>query len=141
MRLAACAPSPCVKYRVLNGEEGCLSPDKRRSAMASHSLDEILHLADKVLVLEAGRGRHSAIWRRGALHPWLPKEQQSSILKVSVLEHHPHYAMTALIWGNKRSPIQSRSDPHSGVGCLIGAATAAANQYPQYFARKSGAVF
>ncbi len=29
------------------------------------------------------------------MHPWLPKEQQSSILKVSVLEHHPHYAMTA----------------------------------------------
>ena len=48
------------------------------------------------------------------MHPWLPKEQQSSILKVSVLEHHPHYAMTALalgdqhLWVNKiDTPIQS----------------------------------
>ena len=48
------------------------------------------------------------------MHPWLPQEQQSSILKVSVLEHHPHYAMTALaigdqhVWVNKLDkPLQS----------------------------------
>ncbi len=48
------------------------------------------------------------------MHPWLPKEQQSSILKVSVLEHHPHYAMTAPalgdqhLWVNKlNQPLQS----------------------------------
>ena len=84
----------------------------------SHSLDEILHLADKVLVLEAGRvkafGNLEEVWGSSVMHPWLPKEQQSSILKVSVLEHHPHYAMTALalgdqhLWVNKiDTPIQS----------------------------------
>ena len=77
----------------------------------SHSLDEILHLADKVLVLEEGSvkafGHLEEVWGSSVMHPWLPKEQQSSVLKVTVLEHHPHYAMTALaldgqhLWVNK----------------------------------------
>ncbi|EKB7488724.1 molybdenum ABC transporter ATP-binding protein ModC [Salmonella enterica] len=84
----------------------------------SHSLDEILHLADKVMVLEDGQvkafGPLEEVWGSSVMHPWLPKEQQSSILKVSVLEHHPHYAMTALalgdqhLWVNKlNQPLQS----------------------------------
>ncbi|MGL4723359.1 MAG: molybdenum ABC transporter ATP-binding protein ModC [Scandinavium sp.] len=84
----------------------------------SHSLDEILHLADKVLVLEEGNvkafGNLEDVWGSSVMHPWLPKEQQSSILKVTVLEHHPHYAMSALalgdqhIWVNKLDrPLQS----------------------------------
>ncbi|MFK3661721.1 molybdenum ABC transporter ATP-binding protein ModC [Scandinavium sp. NPDC088450] len=84
----------------------------------SHSLDEILHLADKVLVLEEGNvkafGNLEGVWGSSVMHPWLPKEQQSSILKVTVLEHHPHYAMSALalgdqhLWVNKLDlPLQS----------------------------------
>lgn len=84
----------------------------------SHSLDEILHLADKVMVLEAGAvkafGNLEDVWGSSVMHPWLPQEQQSSILKVSVLEQHPHYAMTALtlgdqhLWVNKLDkPIQA----------------------------------
>ncbi|AST69484.1 molybdenum ABC transporter ATP-binding protein ModC [Kosakonia cowanii] len=77
----------------------------------SHSLDEILHLADKVMVLEAGEvkafGSLEDVWGSSVMNPWLPPEQQSSVLRVLVLEHHPHYAMTALalgdqhIWVNK----------------------------------------
>ena len=84
----------------------------------SHSLDEILHLADKVLVLEGGQvkafGNLEDVWGSSVMHPWLPQDQQSSILRVTVLEHHPHYAMTALalgdqhIWVNKLDrPLQS----------------------------------
>ncbi|MDQ4431434.1 molybdate transport system ATP-binding protein [Yokenella regensburgei] len=84
----------------------------------SHSLDEILHLADKVLVLEAGSvkafGNLEEVWGSSVMHPWLPQDQQSSILKVTVMEHHPHYAMTALalgdqhLWVNKLDkPVQS----------------------------------
>ncbi|MFU0446250.1 molybdenum ABC transporter ATP-binding protein ModC [Pseudocitrobacter faecalis] len=84
----------------------------------SHSLDEILHLADKVLVLEAGQvkafGNLEEVWGSSVMHPWLPQDQQSSILRVTVLEHHPHYAMTALalgdqhVWVNKlERPLQS----------------------------------
>ncbi|EGT5763863.1 molybdenum ABC transporter ATP-binding protein ModC [Cronobacter sakazakii] len=71
----------------------------------SHSLEEILHLADKVLVLEQGEvkafGSLEDIWGSSVMHPWLPPEQQSSVLKVTVLEHHPHYAMTALALGDQ----------------------------------------
>ncbi|ALB62133.1 Molybdenum transport ATP-binding protein ModC (TC 3.A.1.8.1) [Cronobacter condimenti 1330] len=71
----------------------------------SHSLEEILHLADKVLVLEHGEvkafGSLEDIWGSSVMHPWLPAEQQSSVLKVTVLEHHPHYAMTALALGDQ----------------------------------------
>lgn len=89
----------------------------------SHSLDEILHLADKVLVLEDGRvkafGNLEDVWGSSVMHPWLPQDQQSSIFKVTVLEHHPHYAMTALalgdqhLWVNKldrpaQSPVRIR---------------------------------
>ncbi|PQY61449.1 molybdenum ABC transporter ATP-binding protein [Cronobacter sakazakii] len=71
----------------------------------SHSLEEILHLADKVLVLEQGEvkafGSLEDIWGSSVMHPWLPPEQQSSVLKVTVLDHHPHYAMTALALGDQ----------------------------------------
>ncbi|ELY4521456.1 molybdenum ABC transporter ATP-binding protein ModC [Cronobacter turicensis] len=71
----------------------------------SHSLEEILRLADKVLVLEQGEvkafGSLEDIWGSSVMHPWLPPEQQSSVLKVTVLEHHPHYAMTALALGDQ----------------------------------------
>jgi len=77
----------------------------------SHSLDEILHLADKVLVLDGGNvkafGDLEEVWSSSVMHPWLPKDQQSSVLNVTVVEHHPHYAMTALaldgqhLWVNK----------------------------------------
>ena len=84
----------------------------------SHSLDEILHLADKVMVLESGEvkafGNLEDVWGSRVMHPWLPQEQQSSVLKATVLEQHPHYAMTALalgdqhLWVNKlERPLQT----------------------------------
>ncbi|MBL7634606.1 molybdenum ABC transporter ATP-binding protein ModC [Atlantibacter hermannii] len=84
----------------------------------SHSLEEIVQLADNVLVLDNGSvkafGSLESVWGSTVMHPWLPREQQSSVLKVSVLEHHPHYAMTALalgdqhIWVNRiDKPLQS----------------------------------
>lgn len=81
----------------------------------SHSLDEILHLADKVLVLENGSvkafGDLEEVWGSSVMHPWLPQEQQSSILKVSVLEHHPHYAMTALAIGDQHVWVNRLDKP------------------------------
>lgn len=84
----------------------------------SHSLEEIVQLADNVLVLDNGGvkafGSLESVWSSPVMHPWLPREQQSSVLRVSVLEHHPHYAMTALalgdqhIWVNRiDKPLQS----------------------------------
>ncbi|WP_437608412.1 molybdenum ABC transporter ATP-binding protein ModC [Erwinia sp. V71] len=71
----------------------------------SHSLDEILHLADNVLVLEQGKvkafGPLEEVWVSSAMRPWLPRADQSSVLRVQVLEQHPHYAMTALGLGGQ----------------------------------------
>ena len=81
----------------------------------SHSLDEILHLADKVMVLEAGAvkafGNLEEVWGSSVMNPWLPQEQQSSILKVSVLEQHPHYAMTALALGDQHIWVNRLDKP------------------------------
>ncbi|WP_034943598.1 molybdenum ABC transporter ATP-binding protein ModC [Erwinia oleae] len=71
----------------------------------SHSLDEILHLADQVLVLDEGRvkafGALESVWASSAMRPWLPPADRSSILRVQVLEQHPHYEMTALALGDR----------------------------------------
>lgn len=81
----------------------------------SHSLEEILHLADKVLVLDGGKvkafGNLEEVWGSSVMHPWLPKEQQSSVLKVTVLEHHPHYAMTALALGDQHLWVNKLDKP------------------------------
>lgn len=81
----------------------------------SHSLDEILHLADNVLVLEAGNvkafGSLEEVWSSSVMHPWLPPEQQSTILKVTVLEHHLHYAMTALALGDQHLWVSKLDKP------------------------------
>ncbi|MCL2896172.1 molybdenum ABC transporter ATP-binding protein ModC [Brenneria tiliae] len=72
----------------------------------SHSMEEILRLADRVLVLDRGKvkaqGLLEEVWASSALRPWLPREEQSSILNVRVLEHHDRYAMTALSLGDRR---------------------------------------
>lgn len=81
----------------------------------SHSLDEIQQLADNVLVLENGAvkafGPLENVWGSRVMHPWLPPEQQSSVLKVSVLEHHPHYAMTALAIGDQHVWVNRLDQP------------------------------
>ncbi|PKB86998.1 molybdenum ABC transporter ATP-binding protein [Ewingella americana] len=72
----------------------------------THSLDEILRLAEKVLVLDNGSvlamGDLEEVWASDIMRPWLPREEQSSVLNVSVLEHHPRYDMTALAIGDQR---------------------------------------
>ncbi len=71
----------------------------------SHSLDEIQHLADRVLVLEAGKvkafGPLEEVWSSSVMHPWLPAEQQSTILSATIAAQHPQYAMTALTLGDQ----------------------------------------
>lgn len=71
----------------------------------SHSLEEIVRLADDVLVLDGGKARAfgslEMVWASRVMRPWLPPEQQSSVLNVTVLQHHARYAMTALALGEQ----------------------------------------
>jgi molybdate transport system ATP-binding protein len=86
----------------------------------THSLDEILRLAEKVLVLDNGKvlamGDLETVWASNIMRPWLPREEQSSVLNVSVLEHHPRYEMTALSIGDQRLWIGKVDAP---VGTLM----------------------
>jgi len=71
----------------------------------SHSLEEILQLADNVLVLDEGKvkafGPLERVWSSSAMRPWLPASDLTSVLRVQVLEHHPDYPMSALSLGDQ----------------------------------------
>ncbi|MCG3471243.1 molybdenum ABC transporter ATP-binding protein ModC [Xenorhabdus bovienii] len=71
----------------------------------SHNLDEILRLADNVIVMDKGKiratGTLEEVWSNSILRPWLQKESLSSILTVSVMGHHQRYHMTAVAVGDK----------------------------------------
>lgn len=64
----------------------------------SHSLDEILQLAEHMLVLENGRviakGSLQQVWNSEQMRPWLSAQEQSSLLEVSVAEVNQNYSMT-----------------------------------------------
>ncbi|BCQ33953.1 MULTISPECIES: molybdenum ABC transporter ATP-binding protein ModC [Erwinia] len=88
----------------------------------SHSLDELLHLADNVMVLDQGKvkafGALERVWASSAMRPWLPRSDQSSILRVQVLEQHPHYQMTALSLGDQHIWV-NRVDSPAGTPLRI----------------------
>ncbi|MDR0218505.1 MAG: molybdenum ABC transporter ATP-binding protein ModC [Enterobacteriaceae bacterium] len=71
----------------------------------SHSLDEIIRLADNVIVMEKGKIRASGsleeVWSNSIFRPWLQKESLSSILTATVMEHHQRYHMTAVAVADK----------------------------------------
>lgn len=72
----------------------------------SHSLDEILRLADKVIVMAQGKvkafGALEDVWASSALRPWLQQETLSSVVSATVHSQHPDYEMTAVIVGSQK---------------------------------------
>lgn len=81
----------------------------------SHSLEEILQLADHVLVLDNGTvkacGPLEKVWGSSAMRPWLPRSELSSVLRVQVLEQHPDYPMTALALGDQHIWVSRVKQP------------------------------
>ncbi len=81
----------------------------------SHSLDEILQLAENVLVLDGGKvkafGSLEKVWSSSAMRPWLPIAERSSVLRVQVLEQHPDYPMTALSLGDQHIWVSRVNHP------------------------------
>ncbi|MGI2258499.1 molybdenum ABC transporter ATP-binding protein ModC [Shewanella sp. GXUN23E] len=67
----------------------------------SHSLDEILQLADHMLVLSQGQviaqGPLAQVWNSEQMRPWLPAKELSSLLSARIAGRHPDYAMTRLV--------------------------------------------
>ena len=66
----------------------------------SHSLDEILHLADNMVLMDKGEvvlnGPVETLWGSQALQPWFGPDVQSSLLSTELSHHHPDYPMSCL---------------------------------------------
>jgi molybdate transport system ATP-binding protein len=81
----------------------------------SHSLEEILQLAENVLVLDEGKvkafGPLERVWSSSAMRPWLPVSELTSVLRVQVLEQHPDYPMTALSLGDQHIWVSRVNQP------------------------------
>ena len=116
----------------------------------SHSLDEIQHLADRVLVLEAGKvkafGPLEEVWSSSVMHPAAGGAAEYDP-SATVAAQHPQYAMTAPRWGPvavgqpaRTSRRRHRTDPHSGVGRFADTGPAVRDQHPQYLACRGGSV-
>lgn len=71
----------------------------------SHNLDEIMHLADQMLILEQGevqvQGALEEVWNNPIMRRWIPPTGQGTLLSLPVVQHHPQYAMTALGLGDQ----------------------------------------
>ena len=72
----------------------------------THSLDELLRLADRVVLLENGRVKAydvlERIWESLVFLPWKGESEQSSVLNLPVYLHNPVYKMTALSLGEQQ---------------------------------------
>lgn len=67
----------------------------------THSLDEILRLADHMVMINQGKvvisGHINSVWGSPAMRPWLPSKEQSSLLSARVNFQHPDYALTQVM--------------------------------------------
>lgn len=66
----------------------------------THSLDEVLHLADRIVLLEAGNvianGPTAEVWNSAAMRPWLGEQAHSTLLDAQFVAHHPDYPLSKL---------------------------------------------
>ncbi|VTM25565.1 Sulfate/thiosulfate import ATP-binding protein CysA [Stutzerimonas stutzeri] len=71
----------------------------------THSLDELLRLADRVVLMENGKVKAydsvEKIWNSPIFAPWKGESEQSSVLELPLYLHNPAYAMSALSLGNQ----------------------------------------
>lgn len=71
----------------------------------THSLDELLRLADRVVLMENGRVKAydsvETIWNSPIFVPWKGESEQSSVLALPAYLHNPTYKMTALSLGEQ----------------------------------------
>lgn len=82
----------------------------------SHSLDEVVRLADRLLLLDNGKvaafDRVQAVWNSPAFADWQPASQQVSLLELPIVAEQPTYQMLGLgiggqqIWINQQSRYQ-----------------------------------
>ena len=71
----------------------------------THSLDELLRLAERVVLLTNGKVEAydvlESIWDSPLFLPWKHENEQSAVLSLPVFMHNPSYKMTALSIGDQ----------------------------------------
>lgn len=71
----------------------------------THSLDELLRLAERVVLLTNGKVEAydvlESIWESPLFLPWKQGNEQSAVLSLPVFMHNPSYKMTALSIGDQ----------------------------------------
>ncbi|WP_314816029.1 molybdenum ABC transporter ATP-binding protein ModC [Aggregatibacter segnis] len=71
----------------------------------THSLDELLRLAERVALLTNGKVEAydvlESIWESPLFLPWKQENEQSAVLSLPVFMHNPSYKMTALSIGDQ----------------------------------------
>ena len=71
----------------------------------THSLDELLCLAERVVLLTNGKVEAydvlESIWESPLFLPWKQENEQSAVLSLPVFMHNPSYKMTALSIGDQ----------------------------------------
>lgn len=71
----------------------------------THSLDELLRLAERVILLTNGKVEAydvlENIWDSPLFLPWKQENEQSAVLSLPVFMHNPSYKMTALSIGDQ----------------------------------------
>ncbi|TNH05459.1 molybdenum ABC transporter ATP-binding protein ModC [Testudinibacter sp. TR-2022] len=76
----------------------------------SHSLEELLRLAQRVILMEQGKvlafGKLETIWQSPHFLPWKGVQQQSAVFNLPIEMQHPLYQMTALAFGEQHLWIQ-----------------------------------
>lgn len=73
----------------------------------THSLQEILRLADHLTILDKGNvlssGPVEKVWSSSAMRPWQSFSEQSTLFAATVVEHHPQYALTRVMLSEQSS--------------------------------------
>jgi molybdate transport system ATP-binding protein len=71
----------------------------------THSLDEVLFLADQILLIEKGQlilqGDIEAVWNNPLMQPWLNQNNHCAIMHTKVTKQHASYPLTALDLGGQ----------------------------------------
>ncbi|WP_027859166.1 molybdenum ABC transporter ATP-binding protein ModC [Marinobacterium jannaschii] len=89
----------------------------------SHSLDEILHLADNMVLMDKGEvvlnGPVERLWGSAALQPWFGPDVQSSLLPTQLSHHHADYPMSCLQLGSGEQLWVPKIDAQPGAAVRV----------------------
>jgi len=85
----------------------------------THSLDEVLYLADEILLIEAGKMVMHAdvetVWNHPTMHAWHSTDNPCALLHATVIKQHAKYPLTALDLGNDHTLWVKKIEPEKGT--------------------------